>query len=450
MHRLKSLLVLASLAILGTHTVGCTPNIESQCLVPGRCQQLPDAGDQIPNPGEHDAGLPELPAIDAGLPEIPVIDAGLPELPVIDAGLPEIPVIDAGPPDAGTKLHGNFLDDSEYADLIAIHADFPFGVTKRYVADKTIISSHWGHHGGPMVTVGNFGGKRSKTRAVLQWSIGSAPTGTATFTPRTLTVASDLPKPHFYGSDGMVDLPFGGLALLSYTSTGSTFPGEALLYSQTYDAVVGRAKANGFYSGVGVVVGETRLLVYSGLSALTKTTSEAVENGLYAAPICNDALLADPPCPANWQLFGWKGNSGPVVTDAHGNVFVAASLSRAEKSDTVYGLANMQLAIGTTPKPTTIVEVNTLGTSSFAAIPPKGNAPGWVMGHGYSSPVVIYAASYTESDNTLETGGQVIPAAISVVGDNNASVFTDNEGALWLAVTKGSSGAFLKLERRTP
>lgn len=352
--------------------------------------------------------------------------------------------------DAGTTEEpaSTFLDPSAYDDLVTIDPSFPFGITQRHEADAFIVGSHWGRHGGPMVTTGTYGS--SGVPKIVQWNVTGGATAPAIPTDRALATASGLPSTYFYGADGMIDLPFGSLSLLSYTGSGYPYSGEALLYTADYGTVSSRAKANGFYSGTGVEIATGPLLVFSGLSSLSASGSSTDDNGLYASPVCQGSLVSVPPCGAPRQLFRWEGQSGPVVADGHGNVFVGASLASGATSDVVYGLTKSQIARGAAVTPATLAAVDTKGTASLAAVAPEGEAPGWVVGLGYDATSTVYAASFTERDDALSKNDTFVEAAVTRAnGDGGLSVFSDPDGDLWLAVTKGSKGAYLELRRKT-
>jgi hypothetical protein len=285
----------------------------------------------------------------------------------------------------------------------------------------------------------------------VRWDVSGDSTAAAVRDVVGFAAPPGLPTPFFYGADGMVDLPFGSLSLLSYTGTGQAFPGEALLYSASYDRILSRAKVNGFYSGAGVVAAGRPILVFSALSPLSSGTSATSGNGLWAAELCGDALVSTPPCAASWRLVDWDGASGPVTLDDHGNVFVAASLSRGRTSDAVLALSKAQISPGAAAAAATLAEVSSGGTSSLAAVAPEGGAPGWVLGLGFRLSSGVYAASYTERAGGLAAGSGVIENVITPAsGVDGLSVFADPDGDLWLAITKGSAGAYLELRRSNP
>ncbi len=380
---------------------------------------------------------------------VPVADSGGPV--VADAGLDGGAELDSGGSDGGADagpqpMQPVFLEPSAYEQWVTLSPELPFGVTQLRSAEGPVLGSRWGRHGGPLVTSGVYGGDEGP--AVVQWDVTGDPTSPVVASATAFATASDLPDMFFYGADGMVDLPFGPVSLLSYSGSPAPFPGEALLYDETYGAVTSRAHVNGFYSGAGVEVAGDSFLIFSALSPLASSASSTSDNGLYAAQVCAGQLVSDAPCAPSWKLFSWTGASGPVVTDAHGNIFVAASLSDGPSSDAVFGLRSSQVAPGATVDAVSIAEVNTLGTFSVAATEPEGDAAGWVFGIGFDPSGGVYAASYLEESDALVAGGDRVEPAISAAeGVAGLSVFSDPEGDLWLAVTTGSDAVFLELRR---
>ena len=309
----------------------------------------------------------------------------------------------------------------------------------RHEASADIVGSRWGRHGGPMVTLGVYGSTNAP--AVLQWTFPSDPNGKATVVPKTFTKASGIPTKFFYGADGMVDVPFGARSFLSYTGSGAAFPGEALFYDADYGTVTSRAKCNGFYSGAGL---EGGILVFSALSGLSNTVTTTNDNGLYAAVLVN----ADLETATSRKLFGWTGNSGPVVADAHGNVFVGASLSGGTTSDALYAMTKAQVSAGEADH-ATIAAIDSGGTASIAAIAPSGAREGWALGIGFDPASDMYAAPYNEGTNAVVAGAAVVNPAISKTKTTaGLSAFTDDAGHPWLAVTTSTSGFYLELAPR--
>jgi hypothetical protein len=341
----------------------------------------------------------------------------------------------------------SFLEPSEYQTLIGLGAEFPFGVTAKHQADASVTGSTWGRHGGPTVTSGTYGSEAPPV--VTRWTFPADRRAAASKTASGFATADGLPEKYFYGPGGMVDLPFGNLSLLAYTGFGTSFPGEALLYNEGLDRISSRAKVNGFYSGVGLVDGPRQRIVYSGLSPLSASPSATQDNGLYTADLCDDELVASHGCAPSQRLFGWRGSSGPVVSDTHGNVFVAAALRNAFATDAVYGLTKVQ-AMGTgAQEPTAVAYVNTGGTSSLAASGPRAGTEGWLVARGYDEASPFYATSYAEQKGLVAIGSAFVDQAITKGSDAVAlSVFADAEGDLWVAVATAESGYYLELSPR--
>jgi hypothetical protein len=131
----------------------------------------------------------------------------------------------------GGRPEATCLDAAAFSNLVTVESAFPFCVTQVREADAEILGSRWGRRGGPMVTTGVYGGTGGPK--VVQWDVSGTATAAATSTEHTFAPASGLPGTFYYGADGMVDLPFGSLSLLSYTGSAAHYPGEALLYSST-------------------------------------------------------------------------------------------------------------------------------------------------------------------------------------------------------------------------
>ncbi len=355
------------------------------------------------------------------------------------------------PRGAAPRPAATFLDPSAYASLIVIDAKLPYSVTQKHAADDAIAGSRWGRHGGPMVTTSIYGSTGTATTTVVRWSLPSVATDAATKKTVPVTTATGLPAKFFYGADGMVDLPFGTSSLLSYSGSGAPYPGEALLYGAEYTTVSSRAKSNGFYSGIGVTDGTRQRIIHSSLSPLAATASATNDNGLYAADLCGGSLEPGGSCAAPAKLFGWNGASGPVASDTHGNVFVGASVSDGTTSDVVYGLSKAQTFAAGAQTPVTIAGVDSGGTSSIAALPPEAALEGWVLGLGFDPTGAIYAAPFRETGADIAKGQALLESAIEPGTDaESLSVFSDDEGDLWIAVTTKTSGVFLELRRRTP
>lgn len=367
-----------------------------------------------------------------------------------DASLDGSPA-DAGSPDGSSRSAPTFLDPGIYTDWLIIDTNFPFGVTSKHATSMSVPGARWGRHNGPMLTTEVYKAPGQTTPGVIRWTLPAKPTDDVIGQENPFTKAAGIPAQFFYGVDGMVDMPFGAFDLLSYTTTGTAFPGEALLYSQSMTEVTSRAKVNGFYSGVGLTTPSGGRILYSGLSAFSATSSTTSANGLYAADVCSGSIVPSSGCAPGVRLVAWNGASGPVVADAHDNVLVAASLSSGTSSDAVYGLAHPQALLSTPQQATALVEANSGGTSSLAAVAPYNGAPGWVLAKGYdASPAVpALAQAYTDTSSTLAKFGARVDAALKPGPKAESfSMFTDADGDLWVAISLATGGVFLELRRK--
>lgn len=342
-----------------------------------------------------------------------------------------------------------FLSPGAYEDAVVIDPKLPFGVVARFSADGDVLGARWGNHGGPTVTTQVYTAPDASAPApgVIRYTVPAGATGAATAKNVVFTKATGLPTTFFYGADGMVDLPFGNFAMLTYTASGSGFPGEALLYSKDYDRVVARAKSNGVYSAVGA---GAKTFVYSALSPFAAAATTSTDNGLYVSELCNQELVATGACKAPSKLFGWAGNSGPVAVDGLGNAFVGASLSGG---DAIYGAAASEVARVGAATRVELATVTSPGTSSLAAIAPEGTAPGFVFAKTYdgATPAPAYAQAYG-SGASLQKQGAVIPEAVKAgPSADGFSIFSSSVGDLWIAVDLKSGSpkhAFVQLRRK--
>jgi hypothetical protein len=172
-------------------------------------------------------------------------------------------------------------------------------------------------------------------------------------------------------------------------------------------------------------------------------------NGLYASDVCSGNLVPTAPCAASLMLFSWSGYSGPVVSDAAGNVFVAASLMSGPHSDEIFGLSKAEALSTVAVTAASLVLADTSGTSSIAAIAPTGNQPGWVLGKGFDSSVIApaYAQGYQVVNNHLQQSGTLIAQALQPGTAKAAfSMFSDSSGNLWIAVDEMTNKVFLQLQ----
>lgn len=356
---------------------------------------------------------------------------------------------DGSTPDGAPRPAADFLSPDTYADLLVIDASFPFGVTATHATTRDVAGARWGRHEGPMLTTEVYKAAGENVPGVVRWTLPAAATAAATDAETPFTKATDLPAQLFYGADGMVDLPFGPFDLLSYTGGGAPFAGEALLYTADLTSLPSRAKVNGFYSGIGLATPTGGRIVYSALAAFDSVASTTNANGLYASDVCNGSLVPNGDCTKGVRLVTWQGASGPVVSDAHDNVFVAASLTGGASSDAIYGLSKAQALGDASQTATTLVESDTAGTASVAAVAPDAASPGWVLAKGFDAKSAAFAQGYADADGALTRSGARVASALRAGAKAEGfSVFTDSQGDLWVAVSVKSGGVFLELRRK--
>ena len=351
----------------------------------------------------------------------------------------------AAPTDAGsTRPSPTFLANADYAAWLSIDAAWPFGVTQIHEAPTSLDLVSWGAHGGPLSN-----GLDGNTPQVFRWTLPASATGLAASTSLT-AVNSGMPAKFFWGVDGVRDLSGLSASLHSYSTSADAFAGEALLYSAPFSGVTARAFVNGYYSGASVSDGTKSVLAYSGLSALSATANTTMKNGLYAAPLCQSKLVGVAGCQAPALLFGWAGASGPVVSDALGNVFVAASVSDADPvTDKVYALSRSKVIAASAATASVVAELSTGGTNALVALAPEGSNVGWVLGQNFTPGSALYASSYSIGADAITASGTSVPKAITPTNlVEGVGMFSDPEGDLWLAVNLSAKSYFIELRRK--
>jgi hypothetical protein len=370
-------------------------------------------------------------------------------LPTPDAVAPD------ASPDAAPRPSPIFLAQADYANLIAINAAFPFAVTQVHASTQDVAPANWGRHGGPLVTTGGY----TASGAVIngyRYAFTTDAKGAATSTTVPFAKPTNLPTPVFFGGEGIVDLS-PALSLHSYTSTGANSEGEFLVLD-TALAVKSRVYVNGAYDAKALPISASTYVVYTGLSKIAASASTTNDSGLYLSQLCGDTLIASGTCKSGFPLLKWPGFSGPVVTDALGNVFTAASF--ASKNDAIYALPKSAIAMALTAfenAPFTnapIAEGASGGSSAFAAVAPEASAPGWILYResDYNLPLAATKAiAYVEVPAAIQKASIPEIANAIVMGPDASDLyyFTDNEGDLWIAVTKtAGGGAFIELRRK--
>lgn len=330
--------------------------------------------------------------------------------------------------EAASQAQSSFVDPSVYADLVTLRPEFPYGVTQRRDTTGAVLGARWGRHGGPQLMMGSG--------EVRRWEA----TG-ATFAPAAAALPSGLPTPHFWSVDGLVDTASG--AIRAYSTSAGVFSGEVFFHDASYARIDARAFANGYYSGIGAADG----IVYSGLSGLTETASTTNDNGLWYAT--GHASGCAQGCTST-KIFGWDGFSGPVVSDADGNVFVAGFVPSGTPRSIVFALPKAKIAHAATT-PATVAEVPGIGASTFAAIGTPGSGKGWIVGKDHDGDAIApsWARAYRTTADGIVADGAVLADPIHLVSNDAAvTYFADPEGHLWLAIEKGDEASFLELAPR--
>lgn len=349
----------------------------------------------------------------------------------------------ASPPDQSGQA---FLPAVAYAAEIKIDPGFPFGVTRRYTTTRNLRGARWGKHGGPMTTGNITDGGMSKL-AVSRFTAPAASTGALQVQDLFIATASGLPASVYYNA--MVDLPFTDAAVLSYTASGAAFPGELLLYGADYAMLRNRAHTNGIYGVAGTGTGT---LFYTGLSGLTATATTTQDNGLWRSDLCSGSVVPSGTCPASRKVLGWDGYSGPVVKDAQGNLFVAASLSATPPAptDEVYALTRAETESTGTVAKTAVLSLSSAGTSSLAAVAPAGGKPGWLLQKGYdgmTGALPATAQGYVAGGQHITAQGTALTGALRAgTAATGFSMLTDDQGGLWIAVSAKDENVLLGLQ----
>ena len=336
------------------------------------------------------------------------------------------------------------LDPSTFSSSFTV-ADSTFCAVAVYTAPEPISfqAPTWGSHGGPLVVQQATG-----TGVTLErWTAPAGATGTMTV--QTTPVAAALPAGNFLGGQAL-DLPFFGWTAISWTA--SDFTGQFEMIAS--GAIVTTYTANGPYSA-GAVAAASSLgrFFYSGLSPLGMPT--LATNGLYAADACSSpaqALGTGTGCTAPALVAAWGDSSGPVATDANGDVF-AVLTSFANGNQEARGFLASSVARGAAA--TTGVTLFTVGgyASSLAALSPTATASGLVVFQAIDSttnaPQDVIEQKFTTGGSLAATG---TPSTLLTVPPALSQGFTfmvDGSQRLWVAVNGTSSTTYIVLARRS-
>jgi hypothetical protein len=358
---------------------------------------------------------------------------------------------DAAAPDADAAADASrpppsFLPSVDYADYLVIDGAFPYDVTQVHTTTTPVGNGSWGHHNGPIGVSIPFDPTGKLT--VYRYAIPADPKApvSAAMT-QIVTDAPGIPVMHFYNP--VIDLPVGQKSLISYSGVGAAFPGEAMIYDTSLTTVEQRANVNGFYAVAAARSGAAIRMYYASLSPLVSGPSGTADNGVYVSETCNGALVATGACAPSFQLLKWAGNSGPVVLDRDGNLFVAAATATTQD---VYALTRAEASSAkATVNKTKFFDFTSSGTGGLTAIAPEGNNEGWALVKGFDGamPVDTVAVSYKANATVTDGGKARIPAALKAGPKNMGySFYADAEGDLWVAASTMTGGVLLELRRK--
>ncbi|MCU0657541.1 MAG: hypothetical protein MUF64_20455 [Polyangiaceae bacterium] len=334
------------------------------------------------------------------------------------------------------------LPASAYEQLLGLEEKSPLCVVGLHKTDVASLGfafgASWGRHGGPLSTDASNG------VVVRRWTVPAEPQGAMAGAPAVKVEVPGAPAGVFFGP--AFDAPFHGWTLLSYTGSAPSFQGELVALDEGLQQVKARAFVNGFFAGTTLAGSKARLL-FTGLSPLTTQASETGANGLYYGDVCDESALIKEGCGASASLASWASSSGPVTTDAAGNLFAAASTFGANQQ--VRGFVATEASGSAQAQGVVVLEDKDYSTS-LAAL---GSGAGGLLVVQASSSETFTARpaqlfSYSVEGGTLaataiEQGGFVVKQEGATV-----VVFPGAEGELWVAFDSAQGAHFARLARK--
>jgi hypothetical protein len=335
------------------------------------------------------------------------------------------------------------LPASAYEQLLGLEEKSPLCVVGLHKTDVASLGfafgASWGRHGGPLTTDASNG------VVVRRWTVPAEPQGAMAGAPAVKVEVPGAPAGVFFGP--AFDAPFHGWTLLSYTgSAPPSFQGELVAMDEGLQQVKARAFVNGFFAGTTLAGSKARLL-FTGLSPLTTQASETSANGLYYGDVCDESALIKEGCGASASLASWASSSGPVTTDAAGNLFAAASTFGANQQ--VRGFVATEASGSAQAQGVVVLEDKDYSTS-LAAL---GSGAGGLLVVQASSSETFTARPAQLFSYSVE-GGTLAATAIDqggfVVKQEGATVvvFPGAEGELWVAFDSAQGAHFARLARK--
>jgi hypothetical protein len=335
-------------------------------------------------------------------------------------------------------------------------------IVAQYTVPTTYLSSlTWGRHGGPL----GFDGSDATAPKLVRYKVPATATGALAIESSTLSV-SGIPTGVFFGSQAL-DLPFFKWTAISYTGTGTGFPGEILLINDA-SAIATRYNVNGYFSetATGLAASGGRVL-YTGLSPISTTATATNAGGLYAADSCGslgstprlvpagDATCKDPLKVATWE----GGSSGPVATDPNDNVF--AILSTFGGNQELRGFEKSVIARGSGATPGTKIFSSTGYTGELVA---DGKIVVWQPNETLSAAPWSRALDVQAIDYTVDATGKTVTPSGSArafltlkTAGTSVALLRDDSKRIWVGVTNppegdagSTSSTFFVLRAKTP
>ncbi len=284
----------------------------------------------------------------------------------------------------------------------------------------------WGAHDGPLTFEPTENGVR-----VSRWSETQAGVLTAVATDVTVP---GVPADAFWGTTAVdVSAPMGdacpdeGVLVLGWT--GADFQNDGALVRIANGAATSQLAAGLF----GLAARGERLF-FTGLSEVGGPTDGTL--ALYAAdaqPACENPAFA-----SGGAIDAWGLATGPVAFDPSGNLF-AIMTDFGTGTQEIRGFPAGAIDAGDPPvEGTPMATLDGYG-DALAAVAPAGGQPGLIVlqpNANDGSHEEIMSVAYDITQEGLSAGATA-PFATVTVDDDNAVLFIDPLGRLWMGFSRG-------------
>jgi hypothetical protein len=340
---------------------------------------------------------------------------------------------------------GPCLAPSLFSSFFTI-SDPAFCAVAVYTAPEALNSApSWGSHGGPLVL---SSGASDGGVALERWTPPSGTTGALTV--QTTQVAANVPAGAYLGSQAN-DLPFFGWTAISWSGPGNATTGAFEMIGS--GSLVTSYTANGPYWAAGVPAASSLgRFLYTGLSPLGSPSTNV--NGLYAADACSSPtqeLGAGTGCSASALVASWGEDSGPVVTDANGDVFAVLTSASAGTQE-ARGFIASSVARGAGPTSGTTLFTVPGYSGSLAALDPTASDPGVLVFQPFDSTTYdaldVIEQPFTATGSIAAMGSTSTLLTVPTGQSQGLSIFTDGSQRLWVAGSTASSTTYVVLERQ--